>query len=82
MKNNAVSYLDLCMLLKAYQSGNLLTVSTYQGQSMSAGRILFSSLSFSRQCFSVALETILELVLVDHDGLELTEVHLFRSPQG
>ena len=31
---------------------------------------------FSRQGFSVALEPVLELALVDQAGLELTEIHL------
>ena len=36
---------------------------------------------FSRQGFSVALEPLLELALVDQAGLELTEVHLPLSSE-
>ena len=37
---------------------------------------------FSRQYFSVALESILELALVDQAGLKLTEIQLPLSPPG
>ena len=36
---------------------------------------------FSGQGFSVALELILELALVDQVGLELTEIHLSLPPE-
>ena len=36
---------------------------------------------FSRQGFSVALEAVLELALVDQVGLKLTEIHLPLSPE-
>ena len=35
---------------------------------------------FSRQAFSVALEPVLELALVDQFGLRLTEIHLPLPP--
>ena len=34
-----------------------------------------------RQGFSVALETVLELALVDHAGLELTKIYLPLPPE-
>ena len=36
---------------------------------------------FSRQGFSVALEPVLELGLVDQAGLELTEIRLLLPPE-
>ena len=36
---------------------------------------------FSRQGFSVALEPVLELALVDQAGLELTKIHLPLPPE-
>ena len=36
---------------------------------------------FSRQGFSVALEPVLELTLVDQAGLELTEIRLPLPPE-
>ncbi|EGV96176.1 hypothetical protein I79_005859 [Cricetulus griseus] len=36
---------------------------------------------FSRQGFSVALEAVLELALVDQAGLELTEIRLPLPPE-
>ena len=38
--------------------------------------IIYLFLNFSRQGFSVALEPVLELALVDQVGLELTEICL------
>ena len=35
----------------------------------------------SRQGFSVALEPVLELALVDQAGLDLTEIHLLLPPK-
>ena len=36
---------------------------------------------FSRQGFSVALELVLELALIDQAGLKLTEIHLSLPPE-
>ena len=36
---------------------------------------------FLRQCFSIALEPVLELALVDQAGLKLTEIHLPLLPK-
>ena len=36
---------------------------------------------FSRQGFSVALESVLKLALVNHADLELTEIHLPLPPK-
>ena len=38
-------------------------------------------LLFLRQGFSVALEPVLELALVDQTGLKLTEIHLPLPPE-
>ena len=40
-----------------------------------------SSFCFSRQGFSVALEPVLELALVDQAGLELTEIRVPLPPE-
>ena len=37
--------------------------------------------SFSRQGFSVALEPVLELAIVEQAGLKLTEIHLPLPPK-
>ena len=42
---------------------------------------IFSFFRFSRQGFSVALEPVLELALVDQPGLELTEIYLPLPPE-
>ena len=55
----------------------------YNGESeLSNGHLSsVNAFSFSRQGFSVTLEPVLELALVDQDGLELTEIHLPLPPQ-
>ena len=42
---------------------------------------LFIYFGFSRQGFSVALEPVLELALVDQGGLKLIEIHLPMPPE-
>ena len=44
--------------------------------SVSLSLSLFLSLLFSRQGFSVALESVLELALVDQVGFKLTEIRV------
>ena len=43
--------------------------------------LIFLFFYFSRQGFSVALEPVLELALVDQAGLELTKIHLPLPPE-
>ena len=45
------------------------------------GSFFFFLFGFLRQDFSVALESVLELALVDQAGLKLTETHLPLPPE-
>ena len=45
------------------------------------GNTIGSFVCFLRQGFSVALEPVFELALMDQAGLELTEIHLPLPPE-
>ena len=47
----------------------------------SADNVDHQAICFSRQGFSAALEPVLELVLIDQTGLELTEILLPLTPE-
>ena len=44
-------------------------------------QVYLFTFGFSRQGFSVALEPVLELALVEQIGLKLTEIHLPLPPE-
>ena len=54
---------------------------TIHPQAFSGTGVSFFAFVFLKQGFSVDLEAVLELALVDQAGLELTEIHLLMPPE-